>query len=138
MRDRRVIRVLEFLEYEWNRPIRVSELAARVGLGASRLQALFKAQTLTSIRCFLLERRLARAAELIACTDERVSQIAWAVGFRDVPNFNHAFKRRFGMSPRDFRLRAQIGDSSSDQELVHRTNEIGVAPMAIALARSQR
>ena len=40
---------------------------------------------------------------LIVQTHERISQIAYSVGFGDVSNFNHAFKRRFHMSPRQYR-----------------------------------
>jgi AraC family transcriptional regulator of arabinose operon len=137
MPDRRILLILEYLAREWNQHVCVSQLAARVGVGPSRLQALFKADTLTSIRHYLQELRLARAAELIACTNERVSQIAWHVGFRDVPNFNHAFKRRFGMSPREFRIRADQ-DSRLHQDFADRTNEFGFAPMAETGLRAHR
>ena len=43
------------------------------------------------------------AAMLIVQSHERISQIAYSVGFGDVSNFNHSFKRRFGMSPRQYR-----------------------------------
>jgi transcriptional regulator GlxA family with amidase domain len=103
MADRRIQRVIEVLETRWNEPLRVTELARDAGLGVSRLQMLFKAHARRSIRTFLKDRRLENAAEMIRESDERISQIAYAVGFRDVPNFNHAFKERFGMSPRRYR-----------------------------------
>ena len=40
---------------------------------------------------------------LIVQTDERISQIAYSVGFGDVSNFNHSFKQRYGMSPTKYR-----------------------------------
>ena len=49
------------------------------------------------------------AAELIASTDERISQIGYAVGFRDPSNFNHAFKKSFGVSPKQYRSAARSG-----------------------------
>jgi methylphosphotriester-DNA--protein-cysteine methyltransferase len=36
-----------------------------------------------------------------------------AISFRDASNFNHAFKRRFGLSPREYRERRQ-GDPADD------------------------
>lgn len=47
------------------------------------------------------------AAELIASTDERIAQIGYAVGFRDPSNFNHAFKKSFGVSPKQYRSGAR-------------------------------
>jgi transcriptional regulator GlxA family with amidase domain len=101
--DRRIRRVVEWLEGDWRRPLRLADLAGRVGLGVSRLEHLFKTHTKLSIREFVREKRLLEAAQLLASTDERVSQIGYAVGFRDMSNFDHAFKRRFGMSPREYR-----------------------------------
>jgi len=104
--DRRVRVVVELLDTQWRRSLRVAELARRVGLGASRLEHLFKSDTNISIRQFLRERRLHEASTLLATTEERISTIAYAVGYADISNFNHAFKRRYGVSPREYRTRA--------------------------------
>jgi transcriptional regulator GlxA family with amidase domain len=101
--DRRVKRTIDFLEVDVSRGTRVPELAARVGLSASRLEHLFKVHARMSIREYVQSVRLARAAELIVRTDERISQICYAVGFRDPSNFNHAFKRSYGLSPMQYR-----------------------------------
>jgi AraC-like DNA-binding protein len=101
--DRRVLRTIEYLLVASKEPGQLADIAGRVGLSASRLTHLFKAQARTSIRAFIRERRLRRAAELIASTDERISQIGYAVGFSDPSNFNHAFKKSFGVSPKQFR-----------------------------------
>ena len=56
-----------------------------------------------SLQSYVVERRLQMAAMLILQSHERISQIAYSVGFGDVSNFNHSFKRRFKMSPRQYR-----------------------------------
>jgi AraC family transcriptional regulator of arabinose operon len=101
--DKRVREVLDVLEREWRDDHRVEELAAMVNLCASRLEHLFKSVVNRSIREVIQTRRLEEAANLIATTHERISEVVYFVGFRDVPNFNHAFRRRFGMSPREYR-----------------------------------
>jgi AraC family transcriptional regulator of arabinose operon len=103
--DWRVRKVVAFLQQSWRRPVRIEELAQFVGLGASRLEHLFKEQARTSIRDYIREQRLEAAASLLVNTAERISAISYQVGFPDVPNFNHAFKRRFGISPREYRER---------------------------------
>jgi transcriptional regulator GlxA family with amidase domain len=115
--DRRVRATIELLDGQWERRVSVSELARRVGLGASRLEHLFKAHARITIRDFVREQRLVKAAEMLLRTEERISVIGERVGFRDAANFNHAFKKRFGVGPRVFRDRRQNNeDSTSDQE----------------------
>lgn len=104
--DPRVQKIVEFLRATQYRAVRIQDLASRIGLGPSRLAHLFKRETRHSIREFVLERRLLEAARLVASTEKRISAICYSVGFSDLSNFNHAFKRRFGMSPREARRRS--------------------------------
>jgi len=101
--DRRIRSTIELLNRDSDGRISLSDLAQRVGLGPSRLSHLFKSHLNVTIRDFMRERRLAKAAELLATTEERISVICIRIGFRDVPNFNHAFKRHFGLTPREYR-----------------------------------
>ena len=101
--DRRIKAVLQFLQQEWRNTVHVCDLASRFNLGVSQLQHLFKRDTNMSIRDFVRERRLAEAADMLTRTEEPVSLIGYRAGFPDISNFNHAFKKHFGMSPRQYR-----------------------------------
>jgi AraC family transcriptional regulator, arabinose operon regulatory protein len=101
--DRRIKRVTTVLDQQYRDPPSIEQLADDVGLSASRLAHLFRENAGISIQSYLVERRLVMAALLIVQTHQRISQIAYSVGFGDVSNFNHAFKRRFAMSPRQYR-----------------------------------
>ena len=52
---------------------------------------------------YVLRSRLRRAARRLASGGGRIADVALGSGFGDVSNFNHAFKRRFSMSPRQYR-----------------------------------
>ena len=108
--DSRVQEVLRELDGSWCAPPCVSQLAARVGLRPSRLAHLFRREVHTSIREYVRIRRMRRAAELLTQSHERVSAIAFAVGYNDVSNFNHVFKKYFGASPRVYRT--GVGNTS--------------------------
>lgn len=75
-----------------------------------------------TIREFVLRRRLDAAAQMLSATEERVSTISHRVGFNDVSNFNHAFKRHFGVSPRSYREQTDQGDATFHQESADSTN----------------
>lgn len=111
--DRRVRKVVEIIDGRWRLPLRVEELARHVGLGASRLEHLFKEEARTSIRDFIHERRLREAARMLVSSEERVSVISFHVGFQHVANFNHAFKKRFGVCPRQYRENGNGGAAES-------------------------
>ena len=136
--DDRIRRSLEALKRGGYRPVRIQHLAAQVGLGASRFAHLFKSETGTSLRNFLLEQRLERARELIAATDQRISEVFLNAGFRDASNFDHLFKRRYGLSPREYRREAR-GESWSRQVIAARTNSFALsAQSAGAILRATR
>jgi AraC family transcriptional regulator of arabinose operon len=101
--DRRIKKVRSVLDEQYRNPPSVHDLAASVGLSASRLAHLFRDEVGTSVRSYVVDRRLTMAAFLIVQTDERISQIAYGVGFNDISNFNHAFKKKFGMAPGRYR-----------------------------------
>jgi len=101
--DSRVLDVLRLLDGSWRTPPRITQLAVQVGLGQSRLEHLFRSEVKESIRAYVTRQRLAAAAQMLTASRERISTIAFAVGFNDVSNFNHRFKKHFGKSPRDYR-----------------------------------
>jgi AraC family transcriptional regulator, arabinose operon regulatory protein len=101
--DRRIRRVRTVLDEQYRDPPSIHELAAMIGLSSSRLAHLFREEVGMSIRSYIVERRLQMASMLIVQTHERISQIAYGVGFNDISNFNHSFKKRFHMAPGDFR-----------------------------------
>jgi AraC-like DNA-binding protein len=113
--DRRVKDVLEYVSREWRGRLSVADLAASVNLGRSRLAHLVRSNAKTSLRDLVRRHRIAEAMHLLATTHQRISEISYSVGFRDVSNFNHVFRRELGISPRDYRKRQaarsqQMGD----------------------------
>ena len=106
--DKRVRAVLSVLDRDFASVPDYPDLAARLGLCLPRLEHLFKRDTGHSMRDHVRARRLEAAAELLAGSRQRISEIAWAVGYKDAANFNHAFHEHFGMSPRAYRNERRI------------------------------
>ena len=83
--------------------IAVEKLAAEVNLSASRLRALFKAATKQTIPQYVKEKKLEQARKLLRATYLRISEIALQVGFNDVCNFVRDFKKKYGLTPTEYR-----------------------------------
>ncbi len=86
----------------------IAALAARVALSPSRLAHLFKAETGNSVLDTLLQMRLHQAARLLTYTTQDIGEISRAVGFRSPFYFSRQFRRRFGMSPSQYRNAASL------------------------------
>jgi AraC-like DNA-binding protein len=66
----------------------------------------FKHVTRVTPHQFILRSRLREAAVRLSSTLDEVLEIALDTGFRDLSNFNHAFRAEFGMSPTAYARRA--------------------------------
>jgi transcriptional regulator GlxA family with amidase domain len=114
--DPRIELVITLVETEPARELSVGELCDRLNVSPSHLQHLFKRDVHMSLRQFILHVRLRAAARMIDTTRERIRQISFAAGFRDISNVNHAFKRQYGVSPRAYRLRSILSSGAFEQQ----------------------
>ena len=80
-------------------------IARRVGVSSRYVQLLF-AELATTPSAYIQRRRLERAAARLSQRggDVTITQVAFDVGFNDLSSFCRAFRRRFGMSPSDYRI----------------------------------
>jgi AraC family transcriptional regulator, arabinose operon regulatory protein len=99
--DLRISKILKLVESDPSRS--VQELAGLANLSSSRLCHLFKSQTGKSLKNFLSERRLEKAATLLRNTEMRVKEISYAVGYCQESNFVRAFRKKFNHSPNHYR-----------------------------------
>lgn len=96
----------------------LEEMSQAVNLSPSRLRSLFKVETGMSPTEYLKDLRLARARELLETTFLQVKEIRIKVGIPDQSNFVRDFKRKYGVSPTEFRKQIQnfTDTSNSDQQ----------------------
>jgi len=107
--------VLAYIERNLTRPISRQDLARQAAFAPSYFSALFREATGTTIPEYINARRVLRAQELLRDPQTRVSAVCYAVGFRDLSNFNRVFKRLVGQTPREYR-RSALGDAYDPSE----------------------
>lgn len=93
--------VLENITHDWT----VEKLAAQIDVSASYLQRLFKTETGISPMSYVNNLRLDKARELLETGDwfYRISEISYQVGLPDISHFSRHFKRKFGVTPTEYR-----------------------------------
>jgi AraC-like DNA-binding protein len=97
--------LFEWAEQNLSRGVTVDALAQRAGLSSSHFRALFARRTGRSAGAFLRDLRLREASRLLRETRTAIKQIAPHIGYGDVATFYHAFRRRFGITPAEYRTR---------------------------------
>ena len=90
------------LEREFASPPTLAELSARRRMAVHKIQAGFREMYGTSVFGFVREHRLQTARLLFEEGDKNVSEAAWAVGYVNLSHFSEAYKKRFGVLPRDY------------------------------------
>lgn len=83
------------------------KLSTMAHMSPSSLRRLFKQTTGKTPGDFIKEIRMVTAARMLLVSDERISTIAYTVGFDDPNYFARKFKERFGVSPQVYRQNAQ-------------------------------
>lgn len=101
--DEAVREAIRFVREQYAEPITNDDIARAAGLSKTRLQVRFRAAMGTSLRDFLIERRLARAVNLIQSTDLTFADIAERCGFRHHEYLGYVLKRERGVTPRQLR-----------------------------------
>jgi len=84
---------------------RLEDVARHAGMSVSALQRLFRAAHGTSVFDYYRGLRMDRARALLERERVSVTEAAYIAGYGNPANFATAFKRRFGLSPRDVRGR---------------------------------
>jgi len=79
------------------------ELAHLCGMSLSSFKRTFRKVFGDAPASYIRQRRLERAAKLLRRTDNRVSDVAYDCGFKDLAHFSRTFQKAYGSSPTEWR-----------------------------------
>jgi AraC-like DNA-binding protein len=103
-RDREcVAAALDAIDRRPEDPWPLGELAALVGASPFHFARAFRTIVGTTPHRYVIAARLRHAALLLLDTARPVTEVAYAVGFGDLSNFVHTFRRELGATPSAFR-----------------------------------
>jgi AraC family transcriptional regulator, regulatory protein of adaptative response / methylphosphotriester-DNA alkyltransferase methyltransferase len=91
----------------YRRPLTVAVVARALASSPRQVQRAFDEVGETSFSAFLREVRLRNAAELLARQPLTVRQVSLLVGYRQPAHFAKAFRRRYGVTPAQYRDRVR-------------------------------
>jgi AraC family transcriptional regulator len=100
--ERRVTELVRQIDEHPADAYTLDALARDADLSPFHFARIFQRLTGCSPHQYVVRMRLQHAAGRLAARSAKVVDVALDSGFGDVSNFNHAFKREFGVSPRGF------------------------------------
>ena len=103
----RAVRARDYIRTHTGEPLSVAAIAKKLGCSTRMLQKSYRTVYGATVRDDIAEARLEKAKRLLAETKTPVGEIPGLVGFESPLHFARHFKRRTGMSMRDWRRHHQ-------------------------------
>ena len=103
-----------YMRFHLGEKISVARLAEKFGFSHRNFYRLWMEAYQISPLEWLKRRRLENAAEELTSTHRSIKEIAASSGFPDCSYFAGCFRRCYGMTPGEFRLRAMSGPEDDD------------------------
>lgn len=99
---------IKYLEKNWNRNVKISEIADHCGVSETYFRRLFVKWSGMSPVEYRNSLRISNAKALLSRRSVSIAEISYAVGFDDQFYFSRIFKKHTGISPKDYRLSIQL------------------------------
>ncbi|MDA3881411.1 MAG: ATP-binding protein [Prolixibacteraceae bacterium] len=98
-----LVRVMDVVESNMsNSQLDIEQFALEVGVSRMQLYRKLNALTNMTVKEFIRDVRLKRAAQLLGQNKMNISEVAYAVGFKDLSHFRKCFRQLYGMSASEY------------------------------------
>ncbi|MCI6289511.1 MAG: AraC family transcriptional regulator [Lentisphaeria bacterium] len=98
-----LLRAVEIMNYNSGRRIRISDIAAECGLSDYQLSRLVLKHYGMTPKQYLMRQKIQKCCALLKDSQDRIKEISASAGYADMHVFSKEFKKRCGMTPRQFR-----------------------------------
>ena len=102
-----------FIEEHSAEELSLTKVAKAVNISANHLSEKFKQVTGVNFVDYVARIRFEKACDLLLNSNLRISEIAFAVGFQSLSQFNRVFKKLTRQSPTQFRALHQRSKNTS-------------------------
>ncbi len=101
--SRRIQKVLQFMNKNFDRVITQSEVANMVNMTEGSFSRFFRKKTGNTFISSLNQIRIGNASRMLIDTTKSIHEIAYHCGFNNISNFNRIFKNRKYCTPKEYR-----------------------------------
>ena len=99
-----ISKAIQYMEKNYaDEKLTLNQIARVTNVSPNHFSALFSQEVGQTFIEYLTALRMAKAKELLKCTDKRSGEIAFEVGYNDSHYFSFLFKKTQGMTPSEYR-----------------------------------
>ena len=98
------LKALHYINENYMQQISCDTLSSELNYSISYIQYVFKKEANITIKAQIIKTRLSKAKHLLSHSQISITDIAFACGFSDSNYFSTAFKNKYGISPKSYRL----------------------------------
>lgn len=102
-----ITQIIEDVAMNVHKNYSVEEISRTYGISKSSFHHSFKKQTGLPFKDYVNRNKIREAEHQLTVTDKTVTHISWSLGFSNVYYFSRLFKKYNGITPSEFRSRAQ-------------------------------
>jgi AraC-like DNA-binding protein len=110
-----------FIHEHSDEKLSLTKVSKSVNISANHFSETFKEVTGVNFVDYIARTRTEKARELLQNSNLRISEIAFAVGFQSLSQFNRVFKKLTGKSPSAYRAAHAKRTNVVDRGLIQRT-----------------
>ena len=105
--------VMAYIDENLEEDISLDSLAEHFFVSKYHISHTFKEHLGISVHQYLLKKRLSACRDAILM-NEKISEVCLTYGFKDYPSFYRAFRKEYGMSPKEYRDTFSLSDFGDD------------------------
>ena len=101
--SRRIEKALDYMNKNFDKHITLTAVSKIANMTEAPFSRFFKSKTGSNFVDSLNEIRISHATKMLIETSQMISEIAYQSGFNSMANFNKLFKRKKGLTPKEYR-----------------------------------
>lgn len=110
----RIAEIASYIESHYSEELTLESLSDTAGYSKRHFTRLFREYYRMSVMEYITERRLRRAAELLASRGIAVARVAEVCGFASAGALSKCFRARYGISPTEYRKRSTVREADGN------------------------
>ncbi len=106
---RQMAAMAAYLEAHLDEKLTIASLSRRFYMSQTALKTAFRSHFGLPVHCYLQQKRMERAEQALREGEKSILEVAHAVGYESISQFNACFKRFFGVTPTQYRKLSDSG-----------------------------
>lgn len=102
--------VIDYVQNHVHHPLSLKMIAEQFGISPFHLNTIFQQVYGSTVMRYVTDLRVNVAKHILVQTTERINAVAHLTGFASAASFSHVFRKKTGMSPREYRWKGNLDD----------------------------